>query len=447
MHCIMRLSQCTLLFVCTASCSVAALSTSYVILGGTGRIGTAVATQLLLQQERQGHDSDAHIILAGRNLEKGQQAVNEVLESCSTTTNPPKVEWQYIGDVWDLSQVQRLADQADCLIHTAGPYLNQQPIPIQAAIASSRCKTYVDVSDPLDYLDASLQLSDKAADSQTTCLLCAGAFPGMSNVLAMEAASLIDFRVKDLRFNYFTAGLGGSGSVNLEITNLGFGEPQAQYEEGKLRLYKQLSGRLLGKVDFYLHDEESSSSAQERIGRQTVFAWPFPESATVARELAISGDSSAAMGTAPEFWNTMLGLLVDVVPRAWWKSAKFSKFLADFSEPLVKLTDAFLQETHGMRVDVVDENGMSVSIVQAHESFRTCVGQSCAEFALDLMSHPGKGGVQLPEQRYRDDTARRRIISRLTSTPGTLSYTGPVAVSEAPAPSDLNRALQQANKG
>lgn len=79
----MRLSQCTLLFVCTASCSVAALSTSYVILGGTGRIGTAVATQLLLQQERQGHDSDAHIILAGRNSEKGQQAVNEVLESCS----------------------------------------------------------------------------------------------------------------------------------------------------------------------------------------------------------------------------------------------------------------------------------------------------------------------------------------------------------------------------
>ena len=349
-------------------------------------------------------------------------------------------------DVWELSQVQPLANQADCLIHCAGPYLNQQPVPLQAAIASTRCKAYVDVSDPLDFLDASLQLSNKAADAQTTCLVCAGAFPGMSNVLAMEAASLLgDCRVRDLRFNYFTGGLGGSGSVNLEITNNGFGEPQAQFEQGTLRLYKNLSGRLLGKVDFYLAHEESSSAAQERIGRQTVFAWPFPESATVARELAITGDSSAAMGTAPDFWNTMLGLLVDIVPRKWWKSAKFCKFLADFSEPLVKLTDAFLEETHGMRVDVVGENSKSISIVQAHESFRTCVGQSCAEFALDLMSFPGKG-VQLPEQRYRDDTARRRIISRLTSTPGTLSYTGPVAVSEAPAPSDLDQALQQANK-
>ena len=439
----MRLSQCSLLLVYIASSSVTALSTSFVITGGTGRIGTAVATHLLKQQR---HNDSTRIILAGRNPEKGQQAVNEVLRACSSTENHPSVEWQYVEDVWDFSKVLPLADQADCFIHTAGPYLNQQPVPLQAAIASTRCKAYVDVSDPLDYLDASLKLSNEAADSQTTCLLCAGAFPGMSNVLAMEAASCIDGRVRDLRFNYFTAGLGGSGSVNLEITNLGFGEPQAQFEKGNLRLYKNLSGRLLGKVDFYLQDEEKSTAAQERIGRQTVFAWPFPESATVARELAISGDSSAAMGTAPDVWNTMLGMLVDIVPRKWWKFAKFSKFLANFSEPLVKLTDAFLQETHGMRVDVVGENDKSVSIVQAHESFRTCVGQSCAEFALDLISFPGKGGVQLPEQRYRDDTARRRIISKLTSTPGTLSYTGPVTVSEAPAPSDLDRALQQANK-
>jgi len=30
--------------------------------------------------------------------------------------------------------------------------------------------------------------------------------------------------VQDLTFNYFTAGLGGSGDVNLYITNVGFGE-------------------------------------------------------------------------------------------------------------------------------------------------------------------------------------------------------------------------------
>lgn len=441
----------------TCSVAVAALTassspTTFVILGGTGRIGTAVATHLLLRG-----DPSTHIILAGRNQAKGQQAVQQVLnDACTTTdTSTPRVEWQFVEDVWNLSSLQPLVEKADCLIHTAGPYLNQDPIPLQVAIASARCKTYVDVSDPLEYLEESLKLGKAAQESGTSALLCAGAFPGMSNVLAMEAASHClredndSSTIKDVRFNYFTAGLGGSGDVNLYITNLGFGEPQAQYEQGTLRLYKNLSGRLLGKVQFYLNHD--STVAKERIGEQTVFAWPFPEAATVAHELKITGDSSAAMGTAPDFWNVMLGLLVEIVPRSWWKSPKFSKFMADFSQPLVKLTDSFLEETHGMRVDVTggkSTGSKAVSIVQAHESFRQCVGQSCAEFALDVLSFPPSegGGVQLPEQRYRDDKARGRILSRLTSTPGTLCYTGPVALPKAaPAPSDLEEAIRRAN--
>jgi len=421
------------------SSSQSSSRTTFVILGGTGRIGTAVATHLLLT------DSSAHIVLAGRNKEKGERAVKEVLQECSTA----QVEWKFVKDVWDATSLQPLVEHADCLIHTAGPYLNQHPVPLEVAIASLRCKTYVDVSDPLDYLDTSLKLSQKAAEADTTALLCAGAFPGMSNVLAMEAASSLDINnIKDVRFNYFTAGLGGSGDVNLYITNLGFGEPMAQYENGKLRLYKDLSGRLLGKVDFYIDDNTASTHAKQRIGQQTVFSWPFPEAATVARELQITGHSSAAMGTAPDFWNTMLGILVTLVPRSWWRSPQFSKFLADFSEPLVKVTDAIFVkgETHCMRVDVTGrQDDKAVSIVQAHESFRKCVGQSCAEFAMDAVSNP-QPGVQLPEERFRHDTARRRILLRLTSTPGTFCYTGPVAVKEAPAPSDMEQALQEANK-
>ena len=418
--------------------------TSFVILGGTGRIGTAVASHLLLR------DSSAHIVLAGRSAEKGKRAVQQILKNCqaNTCTHDAQVEWRYLENVWDASALQPLVDaDADCLIHTAGPYLHQRPVPLEAAISSTRCKFYVDVSDPLDYLDQSLELSDRAAASGTTALLCAGAFPGMSNVLSMEAASKLNYNVRNVRFNYFTAGLGGSGDVNLYITNLGFGEPMAQYENGKLRFYKELSGRLLGKVSFFLKENDASNEAKQRIGEQTVFSWPFPEAATVARELQISGDSSAAMGTAPDFWNTMLGVLVNLVPRPLWRVETFSKLLADFSQPLVKVTDAVLLngETHGMRVDVTGTNGNAVSIVQAHDSFRLCVGQSCAEFALDLVENP-LPGVQLPEQRYRDDTARKRMLERLTKTPGTFCYTGPVAVTEAPVPSDMKQAIEQANK-
>ena len=55
-----------------------------------------------------------------------------------------------------------------------------------------------------------------------------------------------------------------------------------------------------------------------------MFAWPFPEADTVPAELGARGESSAAMGTAPDIWNDMLGLIVAIVPRQLWKSKRFS---------------------------------------------------------------------------------------------------------------------------
>jgi hypothetical protein len=285
----------------------------------------------------------------------------------------------------------------------------------------------------------------------------------VASVLAMEGSSKLNpaEKVKDVRFNYFTAGLGGSGDINLYITNIGFGEAMVQRDYGKEIAFHDLSGRLLGKCDFFLDQSQlekpddkipiecGNEVARARIGTQTVFSWPFPEAATVARELNASGSSSAAMGTAPDVWNTMLGILVSLVPRKLWRIEKFSKFMADFSQPLVKATDILLQkisddgvgETHAMRVDIIGEEGSCVSTVQAHESFRWCVGQSCAEFALDLLEHPAPG-VALTEQRYRDDMSRQRIIKRLTTTPGTTAYTGAWRVTSAPPPTLVDNVME-----
>jgi len=176
-------------------------------------------------------------------------------------------------------------------------------------------------------------------------------------------------------------------------------------------------------------------------------------------------------------WWNFRGLLVDLVPRNWWKSRAFSKFLADFSEPLVLATDLAMRklsssssteggdcgETHAMRVDVVAETADTetnsvtesmVSMVQCHDSFRRCVGQSCAEFALDawwehLAANDGKStpktGVYLPEQRYREAEDRRRIINKLTSTPGTFCYTGPVTVASRSIPTANSKDTEDAS--
>jgi nucleoside-diphosphate-sugar epimerase len=101
-----------LLVLVAASVSVTwALSSSpntFIILGGTGRIGTAVATHLLQQQPC------AKIILAGRNAERGKRAVQEVLDECN---DDAQVEWKQLADVWDASALTPLVELGDCLIH------------------------------------------------------------------------------------------------------------------------------------------------------------------------------------------------------------------------------------------------------------------------------------------------------------------------------------------
>merc|ERR1712224_1052338 len=100
----------------------------------------------------------------------------------------------------------------------------------------------------------------------------------------------------------------------------------------------------------------------------------------------------------------MGGAMCKAVPREWWRSRAFSQGLARFSRPLVAITDAFVGETHAMRIDVTAVDGTRVSAVQAHKSFRRIVGQSCAEFAKALLEGKGEllpeSGVYFPEQLF-----------------------------------------------
>ncbi|KAL7566437.1 hypothetical protein ACA910_000917 [Epithemia clementina (nom. ined.)] len=503
----------------------------FIILGGAGKIGTAAACHLLLRAP-----SECQVVLVGRRRKQGKAAIQQVWneyrqmleraktgvrhsKNLSTTNVKPDegcLKFVLVNDVWDSNDpmLRQLLGQkndelspssfVDCLIHTAGPFLDRDPTPLKLA-TEFQCPVYVDISDPIPFLEQSLQQNEQAVQSGTTALLAGGAFPGMSNVLAMEAAAAASAKkttddnpiatssstttiqgIQDVRFAYYTAGLGGSGPLNLYITNLGFGEPMVQFDQGKLRYYKALSGRLLGNVDFFLPGNDDNKDfaqqkqedgflrfgnpeARARVGTRQVFAWPFPEAATVPTELQAQGNSWACMGTAPELWNVMLGILVDVIPRAWWRNSKFSQFMADFSQPLVWLSDQILKwtdvnqigETHAMRIDVTaaadasSDSGSNanhpyhpkrgISIVQAHDSFRQCVGQSCAEFALDCLFHP-ETGVRLPEQRYCNVEARSRIIANLVSTPGTFCYTGPVPVQSIAAPTNIAETLAEAIK-
>ena len=334
----------------------------------------------------------ASVVLGGRDVERGRKAAEEV--------GAEFLRMDFKKD----DELREALRGFDAVMHAAGPFYGQRPVVLRACI-DLEVKVYVDLSDPVEFLEEALGLEAR----KTTALVCGGAFPGMSNVLAVEAASRLD-NVKDLNFSYFTSGLGGSGNLNLEITNFGFGALTRRFRDGHRVEEEAFAGKDLGTVDF-----------KGKLGERAIWAWPFPEQWTVAEELGISGTSVAAMGTAPDIWNYLLRFLVAIVPRHWWSLPSFSKGMALFSQPLVAIADSFIPETHAMRIDVKSDTNDHVTVLQGHTSFRQCVGQSAAEFCLDLFDHP-KPGIYLPEQRYQDHQARHRIIQRLTSTPGTTLF-------------------------
>ncbi|GKY92970.1 hypothetical protein MPSEU_000265600 [Mayamaea pseudoterrestris] len=316
-------------------------SPHFVLIGGLGKIGTSVAEHLLLKEP------ECRVTLVARHDSSQRRKRDSILQQVMNDPRVSVVSLQQNVNIWKWppavnsqdDQLQDLIDSCDCVIHTAGPYyVDQPPAILRRVLESKQCKVYVDVSDPLEYLQASLSHHEKAVMRNKTCIVAAGAFPGMSNVLAMEAASALLQEV--------------SSDLKVPSEHDGVHNVYFQYfTSGQLRAYESLSGRLLGRVNFN----------NSLVGTQQVFAWPFPEAATVPQALNATGNSVAAMGTAPDVWNSMLGMLVAIVPRAWWRSRTFSQFMADFSQPLVFLTDAYLRaqdaehktgETHAMRIDV-----------------------------------------------------------------------------------------------
>ena len=186
---------------------------------GCGRIGTAAAVHMM-----QRAPGPLEVILAGRSAERGAMAIEEVMGELTGLKEGLKeghvvsfeqIDWQKPQKEKSLEKSLSLLD-VDALLHTAGPF-DGEPSVLQAAL-EQRVAVYVDVADPMSYLDAAEAMDETAQQADCMAVCSAGAFPGFSNILAVECAHRLreaGKEIQDLNFSYFTAGLGGSGPVNL----------------------------------------------------------------------------------------------------------------------------------------------------------------------------------------------------------------------------------------
>ena len=148
------------LFTQLVLCRCAALAPrahDVLILGGSGRIGTAIASHLLLREPR------LRVLLAGRDAARDAAAVAEVRaeRGAAAAVDFAALDWR------DAAALGAACGRARAVVHAAGPYLGEPPAPLRAAIAA-RCAAYVDVADPLEYLDAAAALDGAARDAGAT---------------------------------------------------------------------------------------------------------------------------------------------------------------------------------------------------------------------------------------------------------------------------------------
>jgi hypothetical protein len=111
------------------------------------------------------------------------------------------------------------------------------------------------------------------------------------------------------------------------------------------------------------------------------------------------GNVKSLFGTAPDFWNTLLGLMAQLPPSLLANEGAMTK-LALFSLPIVRVVDYFAGATNAMRCDVTCEKEPSLraTAIYAHENLEPCVGECVVAFCCSIMSGNVQPGVWFPEE-------------------------------------------------
>ena len=122
----------------------------------------------------------------------------------------------------------------------------------------------------------------------------------------------------------------------------------------------------------------------------------------VSHDVLGVGNVKALFGTAPGFWNTLLGVMAQLPPSLLANEEIMTK-LALFSLPIVRIVDFFAGATNAMRCDVTSEKDPSLraTAIYAHENLEPCVGECVVAFCCAILSGNGRPGVWFPEEAIK----------------------------------------------
>lgn len=300
--------QKSLLFNCRRK-----MTQQVLILGGSGRIGSRVAADLL-------QHTLATVVIAGRNLEAGKRALR-MLHSIEDTFVQRCCFVPIDLENW--SELQTAIAQSDLVIHCAGAFHHRNASVLKFCIDAG--VNYVDVSDHPSFTCKAIALKSKAESAGITAIVNTGIFPGISNSMVRRDIEQLD-QADKVHLSYVVGGSGGAGLTVMRSTFLGLQRPFEAWINGKREKIKPYSKR---EVIHFPH-----------YGKVGVYWFDMPESFTVADTFPVR-TVVTKFGSVPRFYN----YLTWSVARSWHPRLLQSKtvieFLSRVSFAMTRISDRF----------------------------------------------------------------------------------------------------------
>ncbi len=278
------------------------------ILGGTGRIGTAVALDLLRY-------SEAHLILASR-----QSRLPASLTAVEATGRVERLAL----NLEQAEALQRAIASVQLVIHCAGPFRHRDLRVLQGCIAAR--VPYLDVADSSDYVRSALALRKAAAAAGVTAIVSTGVFPGISNSMVRLAAEPFE-RIDQIQLNYAVAGSGGAGLTVLRTTFLELQHPFEAWLEGRWQT-----------VQPYSQPEPVTFPAP--YGTVPVYWFNTSEAATLPKSFAAQ-TVITKFGSLPQAYNRLTAAMTRAPWRALLNQPWAVERLARVSYAMTQVSDRF----------------------------------------------------------------------------------------------------------
>ena len=362
---------------------VGLMTEQILILGGSGRIGSSVAADIVAHTQIQ-------VTITGRDAAAGQ-GVSDRLGS----------QVQFLAlDLAASDQVREAIAQSQLVIHCAGPFPYRDASVLKTCIEQG--VDYLDVSDHRSFTCKAVDYKEAAAAAGVTAIVNTGIFPGISNSMVRRDVEQLD-QAERIHLSYVVGGSGGAGITVMRTTFLGLRRPFDVWKDNQWQEIKPYSDR-------------EAIQFPAPYGRTGVYWFDMPEAFTLPDTFPDVKTVVTKFGTVPDFYNYLTWSVAHWWPASWLRNSAVIEFLSHVSHRMTDFTDRFSGIGVAIRSEVMGQKaGEAVRCCSTlvHENTAIAAGYGTGTLAeLMLAGKLKKPGVWPVEQALPTDLFEQVMENR-----------------------------------